>query len=110
MKKHLYNGFTLIEITLVMVLIGILTTITIPLVSNTIVRTDVNAAHESLYNALLRAQQLSKNQYKSSQWRVCINNTAKTYAITAGTCTSPINSEIIQIASNITITSDQTLD
>jgi len=52
--KAKYKGFTLIEITLVMVLISILIAITTTLVSNVIARNDVGSAHESLYNALLR--------------------------------------------------------
>lgn len=108
--KAKYKGFTLIEITLVMVLISILIAITTPLISNVIARNDVGSAHESLYNALLRAQQLSKNQYKDSQWRVCLDNTNKQYTITSGTCSDPTNAEIIKIASNITISSTQTLD
>ncbi|NBP56566.1 type II secretion system protein, partial [bacterium] len=108
--KAKYKGFTLIEITLVMVLISILIAITTPLVSNVIARNDVGSAHEALYNALLRAQQLSKNQYKDSQWRVCLDNANKQYTITSGTCSDPTNAEIIKIASNITISSDQTLD
>jgi prepilin-type N-terminal cleavage/methylation domain-containing protein len=108
--KTKYKGFTLVEITLVMVLISILIAITTPLVSNVVARNDVGSAHESLYNALLRAQQLSKNQYKDSQWRVCLDNTNKQYTITSGTCSDPTNVEIIKIASNITISSEQTLD
>ena len=53
------KGFTLIEITLVMVLIAILIAITTPLVSSVIIRNDLVSAHESLYTTLLRAQQLS---------------------------------------------------
>ena len=108
--KAKYKGFTLVEITIVMVLISILIAITTPLVSNVIARNDVGSAHESLYNALLRAQQLSKNQYKDSQWRVCLDNTNKQYTITSGTCSDPTNAEIIKISSNITISSEQTLD
>jgi prepilin-type N-terminal cleavage/methylation domain-containing protein len=108
--KGIYKGFTLIEITLVIVLIAILIAITTPLVSNIVIRSDLSSAHESLYNALLRAQQLSKTQYKDSQWRVCIDNVTKTYTITAGICSSTQYPEIISINSGITISSDQTLD
>jgi prepilin-type N-terminal cleavage/methylation domain-containing protein len=108
--KHTYKAFTLIEISLVMVLISILTTITISLVASIVIRTDVNVAHESLYNALLRAQKLSKNQYQNSQWRVCINNNDNNYVIASGTCSDPLYPEIIQIASNIVVASDQQLD
>jgi prepilin-type N-terminal cleavage/methylation domain-containing protein len=110
MKTFNNKGFTLVEITLVMVLISILIAITTPLVSNVIARNDVGTAHESLYNSLLRAQQLSKNQYKNSQWRVCLDNTNKQYTITSGTCSDPTNAEIIKISSNITMSSEQTLD
>jgi prepilin-type N-terminal cleavage/methylation domain-containing protein len=108
--KGIYKGFTLIEITLVIVLIAILIAITTPLVSNIVIRSDLSSAHESLYNALLRAQQLSKNQYKNSKWRVCLDNVTKTYTITAGICSSTQYPEIISINSGITISSDQTLD
>jgi prepilin-type N-terminal cleavage/methylation domain-containing protein len=108
--KGKYKGFTLIEITLVIVLISILLLITTPLVSSVVIRNDLGSSHESLYNALLRAQQLSKHQYKDSQWRVCIDNTAKTYTIAAGTCTATKYPETIQISANINISSDQTLD
>jgi prepilin-type N-terminal cleavage/methylation domain-containing protein len=104
------KGFTLIEITLVIILIAILLAITTPLVSSVVIRSDLVSSHESLYNTLLRAQQLSKNQYKDSQWRVCINNTSKTYTITAGTCTNTQYPEIITINSGITVSSEQTLD
>lgn len=104
------KGFTLIEVTLVIVLIAILLSITTPLVSSVIIRSDLGSAHESLYNALLRAQQLSKTQYRDSQWRVCIDNSAKTYTITAGTCTSKLYPEIIKINSDITVTSEQILE
>lgn len=108
--KTEYKGFTLVEITLVMVLISILLVITTPLVSNIVARNDVGSAHELLYNSLLRAQQLSKNQYQDSQWRVCLDNSNKQYTITSGTCSDTTNAEIIKIASNITISSEQTLD
>lgn len=108
--KTEYKGFTLVEITLVMVLISILLVITTPLVSNVVARNDVGSAHESLYNSLLRAQQLSKNQYQDSQWRICLDNNNKQYTITSGTCSDPTNAEIIKISSNITISSEQTLD
>ena len=108
--KSAYKGFTLIEITLVMVLIAILLAITTPLVSSVVTRNDVGGALESLYNGLLRAQQLSKNNYQNSQWRVCLDNTDNQYTITSGTCSDPTNAEIIKISSNITISSEQTLD
>jgi prepilin-type N-terminal cleavage/methylation domain-containing protein len=104
------KGFTLIEITLVIVFIAILLAITTPLVFNVVARNDVGSAHESLYNAILRAQQLSKNQYKNSQWRLCLDNTNKQYIITSVTCSDLTNAEIIKISSNITISSEQTLD
>jgi prepilin-type N-terminal cleavage/methylation domain-containing protein len=104
------KGFTLVEITLVIVLISILIAITTPLLSSVVIRNDLISAHESLYNALLRAQQLSRTQYKDSQWRVCIDNEAKEYTITAGTCTSTLYPEVIKINSGITVSSDQTLD
>lgn len=104
------KGFTLVEITLVIVLIAILIAITTPLVSSVIIRNDLGSAHESLYNVLLRAQQLSKTQYKDSQWRVCIDNNAKTYTITSGTCTATQYPEIITINSGIIVSSEQTLD
>jgi len=108
--KSAYKGFTLIEITLVIVLIAILLAITTPLVSSVVNRNDVGVAHESLYNGLLRAQQLSKNNYQNSQWRVCLDNSNKQYTITSGPCSDPTNAEIIKISSNITISSEQTLD
>jgi prepilin-type N-terminal cleavage/methylation domain-containing protein len=108
--KSKYKGFTLIEITLVIVLISILLAITTPLVSSVVVRNDLGSAHEALYNALLRAQQLSKNNYKNLQWRVCVENNSKTYIITAGTCNSTLYPETIKISSNIDISSTQTLD
>lgn len=108
--KSAYKGFTLIEITLVIVLIAILLAITTPLVSSLVNRNDVGVAHESLYNGLLRAQQLSKNNYQNSQWRVCIDNTAKQYTITAGTCSSNLYPELIKISTGITVNSSQTLD
>jgi|GEM_PF-909640 len=108
--RRVYKGFTLIEITLVMVLIAILIAITTPLVSSVIIRNDLVSAHESLYTTLLRAQQLSKNNYQNSQWRVCIDDTAKTYTITAGTCSSKLYPELIKISPGITVNSSQTLD
>jgi|GEM_PF-179849 len=92
------KGFTLLEITLVIVLLSILMVITTPLVSNVINRTELISAHESLYNALLRAQTLSKNQENGQQWRVCINNTAKTYTLTsAGSCDYLTQVESLQV-------------
>lgn len=109
--KSAHKGFTLIEITLVMVLIAILLAITTPLVSSVVTRNDVGAAHESLYNGLVRAQQLSKNNYKNSQWRVCIDNSNNQYTITSVPCSEPTtNAEIIKISSSITINSTQTID
>lgn len=104
------KGFTIIEVTLAILLISILIAITTPLVSNVVGRADLNSAHESLYNAILKAQSLSKIQYRSQQWRVCIDNTAKQYIITAGTCASTLYPETIKFSSNITVSSTQTLD
>jgi len=104
------KGFTIIEVTLAILLISILIAITTPLVSNVVSRADLNSAHESLYNALLRAQNLSKIQYRNQQWRVCIDNTYKQYIITAGTCVSTLYPETIKFSSNITVSSTQTLD
>jgi prepilin-type N-terminal cleavage/methylation domain-containing protein len=108
--KKINKGFTLIEISLSIVLIAILISITTPLTSGIIARAELNSAHESLYNSLLRAQQLSKDNYKNSQWRVCIDNDNKQYTITAGTCSSTLYSETIKVSSSITISSEQTLD
>lgn len=108
--KRKRKGFTLIEVTLAILLISILIGITTPLVSNVVSRADLNAAHESLYNSILRAQNLSKIQYRNQQWRVCIDNTAKQYIIAAGTCSSPLYAETIKFSSNITVSSTQTLD
>jgi type II secretory pathway pseudopilin PulG len=105
-----YKAFTLIEVTLSIILIGALIAITTPLVSSITIRNDLSSAHESLYNALLRAQNLSKTNYKNAQWRVCINNTSKTYIITAGTCASNLYPETIKIGSEVEVSSTQTLD
>lgn len=109
MKKQ-RKGFTLIEVTLSILLIAILITITTPLVSNVVSRAELSTAHESLYNSILRAQNLSKIQSRNQKWRVCIDNTAKQYIIAAGTCSSPLYPETIKFSSNITISSTQTLD
>ena len=108
--KNKYKAFTLIEVTLSIILIGALIAITTPLVSSITIRNDLSSAHESLYNALLRAQNLSKTNYKNAQWRVCINNTSKTYIITAGTCASNLYPETIKIGSEVEVSSTQTLD
>lgn len=108
--KNVQYGFTLVEITLVMVLIAILITITTPLVVDVVTKADLSSAHESLYNSLLSAQKLSQSQSRGEKWRLCIDNTAKTYTITAGTCISPLYPEIITIPDHITISSPQTLD
>lgn len=108
--KNQRKGFTLIEVTLSILLISILIGITTPLVSNVVSMADLNSAHESLYNTILRAQNLSKIQSRNQQWRVCIDNTAKQYIIAAGTCSSPLYPETIKFSSNITISSTQTLD
>ena len=104
------KGFTLIEITLGIILLVVIIAITTPLVSNVVRRAELNSAHESLYNSILRAQNLSKIQYRNQQWRVCIYNTAKQYVITAGSCASTLYPETIKFSSNITVSSTQTLD
>lgn len=104
------KGFTILEILMVITLIGILIVITVPLAANIVNRTELNSIHESLYNSILRAQNLSKIQYRNQQWRVCIDNTAKQYIIAAGTCSSPLYAETIKFSSNITVSSTQTLD
>jgi len=106
------KGFTILEILMVITLIGILIVITVPLAANIVNRAELNSAHESLYNSILRAQNLSKIQYRNQQWRVCIDNdnTAKQYVITAGSCASTLYPETIKFSSNITVSSTQTLD
>jgi len=104
------KGFTILEILMVITLIGILIVITVPLAANIVNRTELNSAHESLYNSILRAQNLSKIQSRNQQWRVCIDNTAKQYVITAGSCASTLYPETIKFSSNITVSSTQTLD
>lgn len=108
--RKINKGFTLIEISLSIVLIAILISITTPLTSGIIARAELNSAHESLYNSLLRTQQLSKDNYKNSQWRICIDNDNKQYTITAGTCSSTLYSETIKVSSSIILSSEQTLD
>jgi prepilin-type N-terminal cleavage/methylation domain-containing protein len=106
MKKQYKSGFTLIEIILVFVLLGILMAITTPLVVETVQKADLTAAHESLYNALIRAQKLSQSQTNGQVWGVCLDNTNKRYIIVAGTCTvrNTLYDEVIAIAPNINIT------
>jgi prepilin-type N-terminal cleavage/methylation domain-containing protein len=105
MKKQYQSGFTLIEILLVFVLLSILITITTPIVVDTVRRADLTAAHESLYNALNRAQELSQSQTNGQVWGVCLDNTNKRYIIVAGTCSARVTTydEIISIDSNINI-------
>ena len=109
MKKQYQSGFTLIEIVLAFVLVAILIAITTPIVVDTVRRADLNAAHESLYNALNRAQKLSQNQTNGQVWGVCLDNTNKRYIIVAGTVSATcsardtIYDEIISIDSNINI-------
>jgi prepilin-type N-terminal cleavage/methylation domain-containing protein len=106
MKKQYKSGFTLIEIILVFVLLGILMAITTPLVVETVQKADLTAAHESLYNALIRAQKLSQSRTNGQVWGVCLDNTNKRYIIVAGTCTvrNTLYDEVITIAPNINIT------
>ena len=105
MKRQYQSGFTLIEIVLVFILVAILIAITTPLVVDTVRRADLTAAHESLYNALNRAQQLSQSQTNGQVWGVCLDNTNKRYIIVAGTCSVRVTTydEIISIAPNINI-------
>lgn len=108
MKKYFKSGFTLVEIVLVFVLIGILIAITTPLVVETVQRADLTAAHESLYNSLVRAQKLSQSQTQGQVWGVCLDEANNRYIIVAGTCVSrdTIYDEIIAIAPSITISSN----
>jgi prepilin-type N-terminal cleavage/methylation domain-containing protein len=105
MKRQYQSGFTLIEIVLVFVLVAILIAITTPLVVDTLRRVDLTSAHESLYNALNRAQQLSQSQTNGQVWGVCLDNINKRYIIVAGTCSARVTTydEIISISSNINI-------
>ncbi len=107
MKRQYKSGFTLVEIVLVFVLVGILIAITTPLVVETVQRADLTSAHESLYNALTRAQKLSQSQTNGQVWGVCLDNTNHRYIIVAGTCSSNdrniIYDEIITIAPTISI-------
>lgn len=109
MKKYSKSGFTLVEIVLVFVLIGILIAITTPLVVETIERADLTTAHESLYNSLLRAQKLAQSQANGQSWGVCIDTSNSQYIIaaTSTNCNSrnTIYDEIIKISPNITIIS-----
>lgn len=108
--KKLKSGFTLIEVSLVIVLIAIIIAITTPLAVDAVIKADLNAAYESLYGALSRAQKLSRIQERGQQWLVCIDNTSKTYTIAAGSCSSPVYKETIQFASHITITSSPSVN
>ena len=108
--RKISKGFTIIEVTLVLILISILISVTTPILSSIINRADLNTSHESLYNSLIRAQNLSRIQYRDQQWRVCIDNIGKQYIIAAGTCSSPLYAETIKFSSNITVSSTQTLD
>lgn len=105
MKRQYKSGFTLIEIVLVFVLVGILIAITTPLVVETVQRADLTAAHESLYNTLTRAQKLSQSQTNGQVWSVCLDNTNHRYIIAVGTCSSrnTIYDEIIAIAPSMSI-------
>lgn len=108
--NRLKSGFTLIEVSLVIVLIAIIIAITTPLAIDAVTKADLNSAYESLYGALLRAQKLSRIQDRGQQWLLCIDNTSKTYTIAAGSCSSPVYKEIVQFASHITITASPSLN
>lgn len=109
MKIKYKSGFTLVETVFVFVLVGILITITTPLVVETVQRADLTAAHESLYNALTRAQKLSQSQTNGQKWGVtvyCPPIYSNSYVIGVGNCSSRDTKydEIIAIAPNINIT------
>jgi prepilin-type N-terminal cleavage/methylation domain-containing protein len=112
MKKYSKSGFTLVEIVLVFVLIGILISITTPLVVETVQRADLTAAHESLYNSLIRAQKLSQSQTNGQVWGVCLDEANNRYIIAAGTCASrnTLYDEIVEIAPSITISGTSIAD
>ncbi|MEY3471119.1 MAG: hypothetical protein RLZZ223_469 [Candidatus Parcubacteria bacterium] len=108
--KKFKSGFTLIEVSLVIVLISIIIAITTPLAIDTVVKVDLNAAHESLYGALLRAQKLSRIQDMGQDWKVCIDNNNKAFKIVTGECNNPDYSETLEFASHILVTSSPSLD
>lgn len=106
--KKFRSGFTLIEILLVFALIMMLMAITTPLVVGVLQRIDVTSAQESLYTALLRAQNLSRSQTYGEQWGVCIDSANSQYIIVAAVnCTVVRNNsydEVISISDTITFT------
>lgn len=106
--KTFRSGFTLIEILLVFTLIMLLMVITTPLVVGVIQRIDLTSAQESLYNSLLRAQNLSRSQTYGEQWGVCIDANNSQYIIVAASdCLVSRNTaydETISIADTITFT------
>jgi prepilin-type N-terminal cleavage/methylation domain-containing protein len=108
--EKLKPGFTLLEISLVVVLIAIMIAITTPLAIDAVIKADLNSSHESLYISLLRAQKLSRVQERGQQWLLCIDNTNKSYIIAAGSCSSPVYKETIKFSSHVTITASPSLN
>ena len=80
---------------------------TFPVVLSITQRTDVDNANERLYQSLIRAQQLAKNQAYNTVWGVYIDETNSRYVIFSGDTYASRNTaldESIVISPDITFT------
>lgn len=100
--KPTINGFSLIELLMVISLIILLAAAGSPLVSNMMISVQHTTAMDRILGSLRKAQQFSMSQDSGSGWGVCLVNQriVRTYQ---GNCNSPAQSEEYELPKSVSV-------
>ena len=100
-NKTSVQGFTFIEVTLVMAILSILAVATLPYLSNFLVRNNYYFTQDVVVGSIRRAQANAMNGKNGESWGVCRSgNNIRLYA---GSCGSPAISDDYAIPNNVSV-------
>lgn len=95
-------GITYIEVLVLVALISIVSFISTPFFSHSLLRNNTTTATELIENVIRKAQLYSVNGKNNAVWGVCI--TSGKIRLFTGTCAAPVIREDTTLPKNITIT------
>ena len=99
MKK---NGFTLIEILLVIAIIAILGASTTPFLSRFVLQTNYDSIVDKVIASVRKTQEYAMDGKNGTVWGICkFSNNIRLYS---GSCNSPTMSENFSIPNTVTVT------
>ena len=98
------RGFTLIEIMITVAIFAMLAGLGLLMSFQTYRSSNLQGEVDHVISSLLRARSQAMNNIDQTTHTVCYDSGAKQYLTTEGTCTTPVNPEIIPSGGNFTIT------